>query len=162
MKMSVIYYSKTGTTKEMAEVIVSGMEIVEGVEARSFSIDAIDEAWVKESKCVIVGTPIYMASVTAVLKEWLENGARELGLNDKIGGAFATAAYVHGGAELGIRTILDHMMCFGMITYSGGGAFGNPVIHLGPVALSEKLEESKPTFELYGKRMAQKTVEIFA
>lgn len=69
---------------------------------------------------------------------------------------------MHGGGELGIRTILDHMMVLGMLTYSGGGALGKPVIHLGPVAIGGHLEESKDVFLLYGKRMAEKTLEIFS
>ena len=43
-----------------------------------------------------------------------------------------------------------------MLTYSGGGSFGKPVIHLGPVALHGHLEESKELFRLYGQRMATK------
>ena len=49
-----------------------------------------------------------------------------------------------------------------MLTYSGGGSFGKPVIHLGPVALHGHLEESKELFRLYGQRMATKTVSLFA
>ena len=79
----------------------------------------------------------------------------------KVGGAFATADYLHGGGDLGIQTILNHMMVLGMLTYSGGGSFGKPVIHLGPVALHGHLEESKELFRLYGQRMATKTVSLF-
>ena len=80
---------------------------------------------------------------------------------EKSGGAFATANYIHCGGELGIRLILDHLLCHGMLTYSGGVAYGNPVIHLGPVALTGHLDESIDTFKLYGQRMAAKTVELF-
>lgn len=161
MKMSVLYHSKTGNTEKMAEIIVKGMQSVNGVTAKAFSIDNIDENWVKESKCIVVGTPIYMASVSGAIKSWLEGPCKKCELSGKIGGAFATADYVHGGGELGIRTILDHMMVLGMLTYSGGGALGKPVIHLGPVAIGGHLEESQETFEIYGKRMAMKTVELF-
>lgn len=161
MKLSVIYHSRSGNTKAMAEAIVLGMQSVDTIEAKAFSIDQIDEDWVKESNCVVVGSPTYMATTTAALKTWLETGALKCGLNGKIGGAFATADYVHGGAELGIRTILDHMMCYGMLTYSGGGSFGKPVIHLGPVAIKENIDDYKDTFKLYGERMARKTVEVF-
>jgi len=51
MKMTVLYHSPTGTTKQMAEVITQGMMSVAGVEAKAFSIKEIDEAWAKESKC---------------------------------------------------------------------------------------------------------------
>lgn len=84
-----------------------------------------------------------------------------LGLAGKIGGAFATADYLHGGAELAISSILNHMLVLGMLVFSGGGSFGKPVIHLGPVALKQSKVEAKETFLLYGQRMAQKTKEIF-
>lgn len=161
MKMTVLYHSKTGNTKQMAEVIVEGIQTVEGVEAKAFPIEAIDEAWAKESKCIILGSPTYMASVCGAIKSWLDGPCRNYALAGKIGGAFATADYIHGGGELGIRLILDHMLVYGMLTYSGGGSYGKPVIHLGPVALKDHLEESKDTFRLYGQRMATKTLEVF-
>ena len=130
MKMTVLYHSVTGNTKTMAQVIAEGMMTVAGVEAKAFPIENWDAAWVKESKCVVLGTPIYLA-------------------------------YLHGGGDLGIQTILNHMMVLGMLTYSGGGSFGKPVIHLGPVALHGHLEESKELFRLYGQRMATKTVSLF-
>jgi len=162
MKMTVLYHSKSGSTKQMAEVIAEGMMTVEGTEAKVFPIEEIDEAWAKESKCVVLGTPIYMANVCSAVKSWLEGPCMKYGFAGKIGGAFATADYLHGGGELGIQTILDHMMVLGMLTYSGGGSYGKPVIHLGPVALKGHLEESRETFKLYGQRMATKTAEIFS
>jgi len=161
MKATVLYYSKTNNTKQMAEVIVAGMSCVEGVEAKAFSIDEIDDAWVKETKCVVLGTPTYMASLAGATKTWLEGPSMAYALAGKLGGAFATADYLHGGAELGIQNILDHMMVLGMMTYSGGGAYGTPVIHLGPVALKDHLDESKETFHQYGQRMAIKAKDIF-
>ena len=161
MKMTVLYHSKTGNTKQMAEVIAEGMQTVDGVESKSFPIEEIDETWAKESKCLVLGTPIYVASVCGAVKNWLEGPCKKYDLAGKMGGAFATADYIHGGGELGIRLILDHMMVYGMLTYSGGSSYGKPVIHLGPVALKDHLEASKDTFLLYGKRMATKTIEIY-
>jgi NAD(P)H dehydrogenase (quinone) len=161
MKMSVLYYSKSGNTEKMAQIIAAGMETVEGVEAKAFSLEEADEAWVRESRCVAVGTPTYMADLSGQVKVWMEGPFRKYELAGKLGGAFATADYIHGGAELAIRTILDHMMVFGMLAYSGGGSAGKPVIHLGPVAISGHLDESRETFELYGKRMAEKAKELW-
>ena len=156
MKATVLYDSKTGHTKQMAEIIAQGMEEVQGVQARSFPLEEVDEDWAKESRCVILGSPIYMASISARVKAWLEGPCKKYQLAGKLGGAFATADYVHGGGDLGIRLILDHMMVHGMLTYSGGGAYGTPIIHLGPVALSDELDEARETFRLYGMRMALK------
>ena len=161
MKSTVLYHTVTGNTKQMAEAIAEGMKSIESVESITFPIEEIDEEWIIESKCVVLGTPIYYASVSAAVKSFLERPCRKYKLDGKIGGAFATANYVHGGGELGIRLILDHMLCHGMLTYSGGVSYGNPVIHLGPVAIADRLEESMETFKLYGQRMAIKTIEIF-
>ena len=162
MKASVLYHSKSGNTKAMAEVIARGIRESGDISAKIFSIDEIDSDWVKESKCVIIGSPTYMASVSAKMKHWLDNESGQYGLGGKIGGAFATARYVHGGGDLGIRLMLDHLMVFGMLTYSGGGAFGNPVIHLGPVAIADELSRYEHTFFTYGKRMGEKTLDIFS
>lgn len=161
MKMTVLYHSVTGNTKTMAQVIAEGMMTVAGVEAKAFPIENWDAAWVKESKCVVLGTPIYLADLCSAVKVWLDGPALKAGLAGKVGGAFATADYLHGGGDLGIQTILNHMMVLGMLTYSGGGSFGKPVIHLGPVAFHGHLEESKELFRLYGQRMATKTVSLF-
>ncbi|MCL1793939.1 MAG: NAD(P)H-dependent oxidoreductase [Oscillospiraceae bacterium] len=90
MKMTVLYHSVTGNTKQMAEVIAEGMRIAENVEPKTFPIEEIDEAWAKESKCVILGTPIYYASVSGAVKSFLEMPCRKYELAGKIGGAFAT------------------------------------------------------------------------
>lgn len=124
MKTTVLYHSKTGNTKKMAEAIASGMNTVDGIQAKAFSIDSIEADWITESKCVVLGSPIYLASITSDIKHWLDTECRKYGLAGKIGGAFATCDYLHGGAELGIRTILDHFLVLGMMTYSGGGSFG--------------------------------------
>lgn len=161
MNMSVLFYSRSGTTKHMAETVCEGMRRVAGVEARSFPLDEIDLDFVKASACVVVGTPTYLATMAGAVKTWLDEGSRTLGLAGKLGGAFATADYLHGGADIAVQSVLSHLMVKGMLVYSGGGAFGKPVIHLGPVALKERMTEYEDVFRLYGERMAKKTAELF-
>ncbi len=164
MKMAVIYHSVTGNTKNMGELIVKGMNAVDGVEAKSFPIEAVDTAFVQEAKCVVFGSPIYVAHITGQMMQYLLAEAGKLQLAGKLAGAYATAQYVHGGAELGIREMLDHCMVLGALTYSGGGACGKPVIHLGPVGIDNTMdiEAFAENFVVYGTRMAQKAVELFA
>lgn len=161
MKMSVLYYTRTGHTRQMAECIVRGMAEQPGVGARAFSIDQADEDFVRDSRCVILGTPTYFASTAAEVKTWLDTASKKLGLAGKLGGAFATEDYLHGGGDLAIQSILVHMMVLGMLVYSGGGSFGPPVIHLGPAALGGHAEEYEELFRLYGSRMASKALELF-
>ncbi len=160
MKGTVLYHSRTGNTRKMAEIIAEGMERVSHTQARAMSIEEVDEEWLKESVCIVVGSPIYHASMSGEMKVFLEKMGK-YGIAGKLGGAFATANYIHGGGELGIQAILDHLLVYGMLVYSGGGSQGKPVIHLGPVAIAGRLEESRETFELYGQRMAQKAAELF-
>ena len=73
----------------------------------------------------------------------------------KTGGAFATAAYIHGGADTAVLGILNHMLFYGMKTYSGGCAYGAPVIHYGPVGISENIDDFEDLFCEYGRRFAK-------
>ena len=70
-------------------------------------------------------------------------------------------AYVHGGGDLGLLTILQHMMFLGMMTYSGGASCGSPVIHLGPEAINADHDSYGELFEVFGKRFAEQTVKVF-
>lgn len=164
MKMAVIYHSVTGNTKKMGELIAAGMNSIEGAEAKAFSIDNVDIDFVKEAKCVVFGSPIYAAHITGQMMNYLLEEAGKLGLAGKLTGAYTTAQYVHGGAELGIREMLDHCMVLGALIYSGGGACGSPVIHLGPVGIDNTMDINQfaENFEIYGRRMAEKATELFA
>ena len=163
MKMAVIYHSVTGNTKNMGELVVKGMNSVEGVEAKGFSIEDVDFDFVKEAKCIVLGSPIYAAHITGQMMNFMLANGKNLALAGKLCGAYTTAQYVHGGAELGIREMLDHMMVSGALIYSGGGAYGKPVIHLGPVGIDNTMDINQfaENFELYGQRMATKATELF-
>lgn len=161
MKISVIYHSETGHTAKMAESLVEGLKSVEGVEAKAFSLDGVDQAFAKESQAIILGTPVYAGSYSAKTKLWLEGELKKLAPAGKLGGAFATANFVHGGGDVAILSILHHFMVCGMLVYSGGAAKGQPVIHFGPVAIAEDLGKYAGVFFTYGQRMAEKAKELF-
>ena len=167
MKLAVIFDSKTGNTKQAAEWIAEGMERIEGAEARCFHIDAVDADFVKEAAGVVIGCPVYAATMTADLRTWLQTSAGKLGLAGKLGGAFATQQYTHGGAELVIQGILTVELVHGMLCWSGGASCGRPVIHIGPVAVNGNaephngMEHYRETFRIYGERFAKKAKELF-
>lgn len=157
MKTTVIYLSKTGHTKQMAENIAKGMEKINAVQAKIFPIDAIDTQWINESECIVIGTPTYYADLSAEMKVFLET-LGNYKLAGKLGGAFATAGFVYGGGNIAISTILRHMMFYGMMVYSSGST-DNPPIHLGPVAINGN-ESTETVFEDYGFRMAKQAMKI--
>lgn len=160
MKAAVLYFSRSGHTKAMAQEIARGMESVGEIKAEIFDIDHIDAAFLAESKAVVFGTPTYYANTCWQVKKWFDE-SKKYDLSGKLGAAFATADYVQGGADCAIETVLHHLLVKGMLVYSSGGSFGQPIIHLGAVALSNELEEKKPLFFTFGERIAKKAKELF-
>ena len=162
MKLSIIYYSKTGKTREMAEEAARGMRSHEGIEVGIFDVDHVDRDFLDESKAVVFGTPTYLANTTWQLKKWFDEiPVNKIDLGGKLGAAFATANFVQGGGDTAILTLINHMLVAGMLVYSSGGSQGMPFIHLGAVAVKDNFEESKPMFFTFGSRIAAKSLELF-
>ena len=167
MKISVIYDSKSGNTKKAAEWIIEGMSSVQGIDARAFSIKDTDEAFVNESKGIVIGSPSYCTQMTPDMHTWLLVSAMHLELAGKLVGAFATSQYTYGGGELVIQSILMNELDYGMLCYSGGSGCGEPYIHMGPVGVNSNveahnaLEYYKDYFVIYGLRFAEKAVQLF-
>ena len=167
MILAVIYDSKTGNTKQAAEWITEGMSKVDGVDAKAFSIHEVDEKFVKGSQGIVIGSPSYAAAMTPDLLKWLLVSGSKLEMAGKLGGAFATEQYTHGGGDLVVQSILSRELVSGMICYSGGAACGVPYIHLGPVGVNGNVEKHnsmelyRENFVVYGKRFAEKAMELF-
>lgn len=167
MKLSVIYDSKSGNTKKAAEWIAEGMNSIEGVEAKTFSIKEVDADFVNDSKGVVIGSPSYAAQMTPAMRTWLLESASKLKLAGKLAGAFATEQYTHGGGELVILSIMTTELVNGMLYYSSGGGCGKPFIHIGPVGVNgnveahNQLENYKEYFTIYGERFGRKATELF-
>lgn len=160
MKLAIVYDTQTGNTAKMAKYIIEGISTIDEAEATAFPITDVDEEYVKASDALIVGTPTYNGYLTARMKAWLESAPAKLNVAGKLGGAYATAAFIHGGGDLAIQCILTHLMVDGMMVYSSGQAKGMPVIHLGPVAIAHDIETFADLFRVYGKRMAEQVAKI--
>lgn len=160
MKISILFYSQTGKTAEMADVIAQGAKEVADTEVRCFPLDQVDGDFLAESHAVLFGTPTYYANYCWQLKKWFDESHR-VDLAGKLGGAFATASFPQGGADVAVLTLAQHMLVKGMLVYSGGAAVGKPFVHLGPIASAENFEASKPLFRVFGTRMARKAAELF-
>ena len=168
MKLAVIYDSRTGNTRQAAEWIAEGMNSAGDVEARIFHVEEVDEEFVRGAKGAVIGCPTYAALMTPDMRTWLMTRAGKLGLAGKLGGAFATEQYTHGGAELVIQSILTNELVFGMLCYSGGSSQGKPVIHIGPVGVNGNtephngMENYEEYFRVFGRRFADKALELFS
>ncbi|MBQ2689718.1 MAG: flavodoxin domain-containing protein [Solobacterium sp.] len=160
MKITVFYDSRTNNTSTMAECIVEGMMKVDGVEAKAFHIDAIDDEFAAASEAYVFGTPTYAGGPTAEMYSFLLNRAAKYGLAGHLGGVFATQQYIHGGADVTMLRMAETLLVFGMMIYSGGGSQGSPVIHFGPVEVSPNMDAFKDLFRIYGERFAKQAVAV--
>ena len=160
MKLAVIYDSRSNNTASCAEAIARGMQTVEGTEARIFHIDDFDLDYVKECTGIVFGTPTYMAGPSSSMYSWFEKNCQKMDLPGKLGGAFATGNYIHGGEDLAITILLTHMLTKGMMAYSSGNAFGKPFIHVGPVSITPDTDKFLELFETYGYRFATQAKNI--
>ena len=165
MKLAIVYFSASGRTAAMAEEIKAGIAQAGDVEVGLFPIadvtkDSEAAAWIQDAQAVIVGTPDYYAAEAWQLKQWLDTCP--VNLAGKLGGAYATANFLQGGADVAIQSVLTQLLTKGMLLYSSGTGCGLPFIHLGPICLKDQEESAKELFQVYGKRFGEKALELFA
>ena len=161
MNLSIIYHSESGNTEEVANIIKKGVQSHKEINVKSMHIDDIDVDYINSSKAVIFGTPTYTGDLSHQMKNWFGNYPSELDLSGKLGAVFATQRYVGGGADVALKTMIGHLLVKGMVVYSAGAGEGKPFTHFGAVCIQSGTKEQRERAEIYGKRIAKKTIELF-
>jgi len=155
-KMLIVYYSRSGNTKKMAEAVEKAAA-AEGVEvvAKPVADVAVDELLQYDS--IIAGSPTYYGHMAAELKELFDKSVKFHGqLDGKVGAAFSSSANVGGGNETTIRAILDAFLIHGMIVQ--GDPNGD---HYGPVAIGAPDDRATKCCEALGRRTARLVKKLF-
>jgi NAD(P)H dehydrogenase (quinone) len=116
MQVLVIYSSKTGNTKKLAEAIAKGVGEVAGVTCVVKPVAEVTKDDFLQSDGIIAGSPVYFGMMTAEMKELFDKfvGIRQK-MGDKIGSAFATSGDPTGGKETTMMSIIQVMLIYGMI-----------------------------------------------
>jgi NAD(P)H dehydrogenase (quinone) len=116
MQVLVLYYSRGGNTRNLAEAVVQGVESVEGVRCLLRSTDDVSKEDFVGSGGIIAGSPVYFGVMAAELKKVFDDfvGVRRK-MEDKVGAAFATGGDASGGKETTIMSIIQAMLIYGMI-----------------------------------------------
>jgi len=129
MQILILYFSKGGNTRKLAEAIAKGVEKVEGVSAVLKNTDEVTKEDFVNSRGIIAGSPVYFGLMAAELKTVFDKfvGVRRK-MEDKIGAAFATSGDPSGGKETTMMSIIQAMLIYGMIVVgdplSATGHFG--------------------------------------
>lgn len=128
-KVLVIYSSRSGNTKKLAEAVAFGVKEVGDVECELKMVSEISNQDLVCADGIIVGSPVYFGSMSAKVKEMFDKSvAIRRKLEGKIGAAFVTSGHHTGGKETTIFSILQAMLIHGMIIVgdpiSAGGHYG--------------------------------------
>lgn len=116
MQVLVIYYSRSGNTKKLAEEIVNGVKEIPEVNCLLRSANDVAKDDFVSSDGIIAGSPVYFGGMAAELKEVFDKfvGIRKQ-MGDKIGAAFATSGDQSGGKETTMMSIIQALLIYGMI-----------------------------------------------
>ncbi|MFQ6134122.1 MAG: flavodoxin family protein [Armatimonadota bacterium] len=156
-RLMIVYYSRTGNTKQMAELVQGGAQEVEGVEVVVKSVDDTTAEELLETDGLIIGSPVYYGTMAAEVKQLIDDSVRFHGqLNGKVGAAFATSANVGGGNETTVLDILKALLIHGMIVQ--GDPQGD---HYGPVAINAPDSRSSEECRRLGQRTAELVKRLF-
>ncbi len=153
MQILVLYYSKGGNTRRLAEKIAQGVNQVEGVDAVLRSTKEVTKDDFINSEGIIAGSPVYFGVMAADLKRVFDEfvGVRKK-MEGKVGAAFATSGDPTGGKETTMMSIIQALLIYGMIIV------GDPMSatgHYGVACVGAPDEKASENAIKLGKRVAE-------
>ncbi len=129
MQVLILYHSRSGNTRRLAEAIMEGVLQVEGTTPVLRSVQEVTKDDFVECSAVIAGSPVYFGSMSAELKDVFDRfvGVRKK-MENKVGAAFATSGDLSGGKETTMISIIQALLIYGMIVVgeplSASGHYG--------------------------------------
>lgn len=149
-KILVIYYSRTGNTKKMAELVVEGIK-KEGLEAVIKDVKDVKTEELLQFEGLVIGSPTYYGTMAAEIKKLLDDSVKFHGkLDGKVAAAFSSSANIGGGNETTVLDILNALLIHGMIIQ--GDPQGD---HYGPVSIGAPDARVTRQCQRLGSRVAK-------
>ena len=160
MQVLILYFSKGGNTKKLAEKIAQGVEGVEGTTALMRHTDEVIKDDFLNSEGVIAGSPVYFGVMAAQLKKVFDEfvGVRKR-MEGKVGAAFSTSADPSGGKETTMISILQALLIYGMVIV------GDPLSatgHYGVSCVGAPDQGSEENARKLGQRVAELAKKVRA
>jgi len=146
----VVYYSRSGNTKQMAELISKSMnESALVTDCKLVSNVVADD--LEGYDAIVFGSPTYYGQMAGEIKKLFDETVKHHGsLDGKVGGAFSSSANVGGGNETAVMSMIEAMLIEGMIIQ--GDPSGD---HYGPVSIGRPDERVERQCVRRGKRIAE-------
>jgi NAD(P)H dehydrogenase (quinone) len=158
MQILILYYSKSGNTRKLAEAIVKGVEDAEGVSAVLKKTDEVTKEDFVNSDGIIAGSPVYFGLMAAQLKKVFDEfvGIRRK-MEGKIGAAFATSGDPSGGKETTMMSIIQVLLIYGMVIV------GDPIAatgHFGVACVGAPDKGIEDNGMKLGRRVAELAIKL--
>jgi NAD(P)H dehydrogenase (quinone) len=154
-KAIVIYYSRSGNTKKMAEIIAKAMNESD-LPTECKSVDKVRPEDLLGFDAIVVGSPTYYGHMAGPIKELFDELVSRHGqLDGKVGAAFSSAANIGGGNETTIMGIIEGMLISGMVVQ--GDPEGD---HYGPVSIGKPDQRVERQCVRRGQRIAELTRKL--
>ena len=155
MKILIGYYSRSGSTKKMAEAIAKGI-MGEGVACDMKVVSDIEVDDLLQYEGLIFGSPTYYGLMAAELKKLFDDSVKLHGkLAGKVGGAFTSSGMMGGGGETTIFSIFEALLIHGMIIVGDA-----KMQHYGPLSVGSPNDEIHNNCIKYGRKIAALTKKI--
>ena len=149
-KILIIYFSKTGNTEKMAQLVAEGVK-AEGVAVEVKKVEETSVDQLLDAKGIIIGSPTYFGTMAAEIKSFLDESVKHFGkLKGKIGAGFSSSALIGGGNETTVLAILKAFLIHGMIVQ--GETEGG---HYGPVAIGAPDKRCGEECKKLGQKVAK-------
>jgi NAD(P)H dehydrogenase (quinone) len=154
-KAIVIYYSRSGHTKEMAEIIAKSM-IEADLQVECKSVNDVKAEDLLNYDAIVIGSPTYYGHMAGPIKQLFDDIVTFHGkLDGKVGAAFTSSANIGGGNETTIMGIIEAMLIAGCVVQ--GDTQGD---HYGPVSIGKPDERVKRQCIRRGRRIAELTKKL--
>lgn len=153
MQILILYYSKGGNTRKVAERIAEGVESVSTAKALLKSTQEVSKDDFVNSAGVIAGSPVYFGAMASDLKRVFdEYVVVRRKMENKVGAAFATSGDPSGGKETTMMSIVQCLLIYGMIIV------GDPMEatgHYGVACVGAPDERTSENARKLGRRVAE-------
>ena len=118
-RILVLYYSREGHTKMMAEIVADGAASLPQTEVRLKTVAEATSDDLVWCDGIAAGSPTHMGTIAWEMKQWWDVVAQPLWakIDGKIGCAFTSSGGLAGGGELTCLALQIVLMNYGMLVF---------------------------------------------
>ena len=158
MNILILYFSKGGNTRRLAEAIATGVDKIDGAEAILKTTQDVTKDDFIKAEAVIAGSPVYFGTMAAELKKVMDDfvSVRKK-MEGKVGAAFSTSGDPTGGKETTMMSIIQALLIYGMIIT------GDPMSatgHYGTACVGAPDDVAIQNAVKLGQRVAELTLKV--